>query len=87
MIQWKLRNYFMINLHESMGLRWLELAIPGSAADSHLLPDTLPTTLVLVTIVGILTFMSRINTSECFKQENPIIFQHFTFYEQLKFHA
>ena len=41
-------------------------------------------------IVGILTFMSRINTtSECFNQENIVIFLVFTcvFYEQLKFHA
>ena len=36
------RNYFMINLHESMGsnLRFLDLP-----ADSHLLPDMLPTAL------------------------------------------
>ena len=39
-------------------------------------------------IVGILTFISRINTtSECFKQEICVIFQYFTFYDQLKFHA
>ena len=40
------------------------------------------------TIVGILTFISRINTtSECFKQEQMINLQYFTFYEQSKFHA
>ena len=40
------------------------------------------------TIVDILTFISRINTaSESFKVRNIFIFQHFTFYEQLKFHA
>ena len=39
-------------------------------------------------IVGILTFVSRINTtSECFKQEKNDIFHYFTFYKQLKFHA
>ena len=40
------------------------------------------------TIVGILTFISRINTtSESFKTRNVFILQHFSFYEQLKFHA
>ena len=40
------------------------------------------------TIVGILTFMSRINTtSGSFKQVKIIIFQYFTFYKHLKFHA
>ena len=40
------------------------------------------------TIVGILTFISRINTaSESFKARKIFIFQHFTFYEQLKFHV
>ena len=39
-------------------------------------------------IVGILTFVSRINTtSECFKQEKNDVFHYFTFYKQLKFHA
>ena len=41
----------------------------------------------MTTIVGILIFISRINTSECFKQENKLFFQHLTFYEQLKFHV
>ena len=40
------------------------------------------------TIVGILTFISRINvTSENFKARNIVIFQHFNFYELWKFHA
>ena len=40
------------------------------------------------TIVGILTFISRINTlSERLKARNIYIFQNFSFYEQLKFHA
>ena len=40
------------------------------------------------TIVGILTVISRINTtSESFKARKIIIFHHFTSYEQLKFHA
>ena len=39
------------------------------------------------TIVGILTFISKINTtSECYNQEKIIIFQYFSFNEQLKFH-
>ena len=33
------------------------------------------------TIVGILTFISRINTSEIFKGRKVSIFQHFSFYE------
>ena len=38
------------------------------------------------TIVGILTFISRMNTiSDSFKQEKIVIFQYFSFYEQLKF--
>ena len=39
-------------------------------------------------IVGILTFMGIINTT-CvrLKAREWIIFQHFNFYEQLKFHA
>ena len=38
------------------------------------------------TIVGILTFISRINTEpESFKARKITIFQHFSFYEQLKF--
>ena len=40
------------------------------------------------TIVGILTFISRINTaSKNFKARKIFNFQHFSFYEQLKFHA
>ena len=42
----------------------------------------------MLTIVGILTFIRLINTvSENFKARKIFIFQHFTFYEQLKFHA
>ena len=38
------------------------------------------------TIVGILTFISRINTtSESLKARKVFIFQHFSLYEQLKF--
>ena len=42
------------------------------------------------TIVGILTFISMIpvnTTFECLKARNVLNFQHFSFYEQLKFHA
>ena len=40
------------------------------------------------TIVGILTFISIINTtSERFKARNLFIRRYFSFYEQLKFHA
>ena len=40
------------------------------------------------TIVGILTFISRINTAfERFIARILFIFHHFTFYEQLKFHT
>ena len=40
------------------------------------------------TNVGILTVISRINTaSESFKARTIFIYHHFTFYEQLKFHA
>ena len=40
------------------------------------------------TIVGILTFMSRINTTpERLKARNFFICGYFSFYEQLKFHA
>ena len=39
-------------------------------------------------IVGILTFISMINTiSESLKARKVFIFQHFNVYEQLKFHA
>ena len=40
------------------------------------------------TIVGILTFISMLNaTSESSKARKLGIFQQFSFYEQLKFHA
>ena len=40
------------------------------------------------TIVGILTFISMINTSpDSLKAREVFIFQHFCFYEQLKFYA
>ena len=40
------------------------------------------------TVVGILTFICRINTiSEGFKARKIVIFHHFTFYEHLKFHS
>ena len=40
------------------------------------------------TIVGILTFISMINTtSNSLKARKVFIFQHFSLYEQLKFHA
>ena len=40
------------------------------------------------TIVGILTFIIMINTtSESIKAKNIFVFQHFSFCEQLKFHA
>ena len=40
------------------------------------------------TIVGILTFISRINTtSESLKARKISVFQHFSFYDQLKFYA
>ena len=40
------------------------------------------------TIVGILTFISRINTpSECIRPGNIFIFQYFSFDGQLKSHA
>ena len=40
------------------------------------------------TIVGILTFISMINkTSESLKARKACIFQHYSFYEQLKFDA
>ena len=40
------------------------------------------------TIVGILTFISMMNTaSESLEARKAFIFQHFSFFEQLKFHA
>ena len=40
------------------------------------------------TIVGILTFINRINTvSESFKSGTGIPFHHFSFYKHLKFHT
>ena len=39
-------------------------------------------------VVGIFTFISMINTtSESMKAKKIFIFQHFRFYEQLKYHA
>ena len=44
--------------------------------------------ILLITGVGILTFISRINiTSGSFKARQILIIQHFSFYEQLQFHA
>ena len=41
----------------------------------------------MATSVGILTFISRINTiSDSFKARNIVNSQHFSFYEQLKLH-
>ena len=41
-----------------------------------------------LTNIDILTFISKIKAaSESFKARKIFIFQHFTFYEQLKFHA
>ena len=43
---------------------------------------------ILLTIIGILTFISMINAaSESFQARKGFIFHHFTFYEPLKFHA
>ena len=40
------------------------------------------------TSVGILSFISRLNTtSSSFKARKFLIFQYFSFYEQVKFHA
>ena len=40
------------------------------------------------TIVGILTLISRIDTTfESFKVKKSLFFNHFHFYQQLKFHA
>ena len=40
------------------------------------------------TIVGILAFISMKNTLiESFRARKVFIYQHFSFYEQLKFHA
>ena len=48
-----------------------------------LINDKMPTT-----IVGILTFISMIHTTfENLKARKVFIFQHFSFYEKLKFHA
>ena len=39
-------------------------------------------------LVGIKTFISMINTtSKSLKARNVLVFQHFSFFEQLKFHA
>ena len=43
---------------------------------------------IYLAYVGLLTFIRRINTTaECFGAEKILMFQHFSFYEQLKFHA
>ena len=39
------------------------------------------------TIVSILTFLSKINTSLSFLKPKNLLFQHISFYELLKFHA
>ena len=40
------------------------------------------------TIVGVLTFITEINTSfDSLKAREVFIYHHFIFYEQLKFHA
>ena len=41
----------------------------------------------MTTIVGILIFMSMMNTSEHLKARKVFIFKQFRFYEHLKFHA
>ena len=41
----------------------------------------------MLTIVGILTFISMINTTERLKAGNFFISRYFSFYEQLKFRA
>ena len=41
----------------------------------------------ILTIVGILTSISMNTTSESFKARKVYIFQHFSYYEQLKFHV
>ena len=44
--------------------------------------------MLMPTVVDILTFISMINTTfESLKARQAFIFQHFSFYEQLKFHA
>ena len=48
----------------------------------------MPINVKMPTIVGILTFISMINaTSESLKTRKVFDFQHFRFYEYLKFHA
>ena len=48
----------------------------------------MPIKVKMPTIIGILTFISMINTSsESLKARTVFIFQHFNFYEQLKYHA
>ena len=82
-----LRNYFMIDLHECMG--------PGAKVMKLFSYSTqLSTKFILLinvkmpTIVGILTFISMINTtSERLKARHFIIWRYFSFYEQLKFYA
>ena len=48
----------------------------------------MPLNFKMPTFVGILIFIRMINaTSESLKAGKVFIFQHFSFYEQLKFHA
>ena len=43
--------------------------------------------IMLINVKMPTTIISMINTSERLKARTVIIFQHFSFYEQLKFHA
>ena len=53
-----------------------------------LLKNVKMSTIVAILIVDILTSISRINTSsESLKAQNTYLFQHVSFYEQLKFYA
>ena len=48
----------------------------------------MPLNVKMPTILGILTFISMINTAtECFKARKVFNFHHFSFNEHLKFHA
>ena len=72
-----------------------DLNQPGPEVIKHFsCPTQLSTKFILLinvkmpTIVGILSFISMINTtSERLKARDIVIFQQFSFYEQLKFHA
>ena len=51
-------------------------------------PEIYPAYVKMPTTVGILTFMSIINTAfESLKARKVFVFQYFSFYEQLKFNA